>query len=286
MDKRLKYILFTFSVLICLLIIISSYPSLVNNDFYKKETLNWQIQSIGQDIINLFCIVPFLFITSILILKNHPYAILLWQGCLLYLVYTYTIYCFDVHFNHYFITYCAILGLCFYQFIYFLVSTRKHIHFKATTTRFNRIIGIYFLVISILFYALWLKDILPSILNHSVPPSLIEVGLFSNPVHVLDLSIFLPGIFIIGILIFRKHTLGYLMAPIMLTFFILMDITIAILTILMNKKGVTENIDVAYIMFIFMVLSCLLLMRNLKLFNYSYENNQNNDNTAFANYFN
>lgn len=272
MKKSLKYTLLLSNALICLLIIVSSYPSLVIEDFYIKEAFNWQIQSIGQDVINLFCITPFLFITSILILINRPYAVLLWLGCLLYLIYTYIIYCFDIHFNQYFIIYCLILGLCFYQFIYFLVNTNKHIHFKTTSPRFSYTTGIYFLAISLLFYTLWLKDILPSMIAHSVPASLIEVGLFSNPVHVLDLSIFLPGIFIIGILIFRKHFLGYLMAPVLLTFFILMDVTIAMLTIIMNKKGLAENINVAYIMFIFMTLSCLLLAYNLKYFSYSYEN--------------
>jgi hypothetical protein len=273
MDKISKPILSILSLITCLLIIVASYPSLIHADFYQKETDNWQVQSNGQDIINLFCIVPALLIAAVFTLRNKAYGYLLWLGCLLYLVYTYTIYCFNIHFNQYFLIYCAILGLCFYQFIFILLKTIKTVYFKTGASGFNRITGTYFLLISVLFYTLWFKDIVPSLISNSVPVSLTEVGLFTNPVHVLDLSIFLPGIFIVGILIFKKMKLGHLMAPIILTFFILMDVTIAILAILMNNNGLTDNAGVAFIMLILAAFSALLLVRNLTICNYSYESN-------------
>lgn len=139
MNKHSKYLLSILNIVICLLIVVSSSASLSDPTFYQKETHNWQIQSIGQDIINIFCVVPFLLITNLLTIANRPFAILLWQGCLLYLAYTYTIYCFDIHFNQYFIIYCLILGLSFYLFIYFLITTAKNTHFQKATPTYNRI---------------------------------------------------------------------------------------------------------------------------------------------------
>src|SRR6185295_1303389 len=94
-----------------------------------------------------------------------------------------------------------------------------------------KLTGIYFIALSAVFYFLWLSEIVPAVINNKVPSSLIEVGLFTNPVHVIDISIFLPGMFITGILVLREKPLGYLLAPALLSFFILMDITIGWLAI-------------------------------------------------------
>jgi hypothetical protein len=87
----------------CVLIIIVSYVGLLTPDFYSKETLNWQTQSIGQDMIDLFLMTPCLVITSILSCKKNKPAIMILGGVVLYLTYTFAIYCFDTHFNKLFI---------------------------------------------------------------------------------------------------------------------------------------------------------------------------------------
>jgi hypothetical protein len=45
----------------------------------------------------------------------------------------------------------------------------------------------------------------------------IDASLPTNPVHVLDLSFYLPGMFLIAIALWRKRTLGYaFVAPLLL----------------------------------------------------------------------
>jgi hypothetical protein len=46
------------SLPLCVLIIIVSCVGLLTPYFYSKETLNWQTQSIGQDMIDLFLMTP------------------------------------------------------------------------------------------------------------------------------------------------------------------------------------------------------------------------------------
>ena len=255
---------FYLSMLVIILILISSSAGLLSSGLYDKETLNWQIQSIGQDYVNLFVVLPALLVSGVLILKKKDSGFPVWAGVTLYLVYTYTIYCFDVHFNRYFLFYCLILGLCFYLLLFFSYTIIRYMGLHTRFSQIHKFTGYYFLIISLLFYFLWLSEIIPACIHNYTPQSLKEVGLPTNAVHVIDLAIFLPGTFISGILLFRKHTCSILLAPVLLTFFILMDITIAALTIMMNLNGLETNLSIALIMGGLSIFSTILLVLHLK----------------------
>jgi hypothetical protein len=104
-----------------------------------------------------------------------------------------------------------------------------------------KIIAIYFLVIAALFYSLWLSEVVPASLQGYTPATIVSAGLLTNPVHVIDLSIFLPGIFITGLLLFKRHPLSLILAPVLLAFFVLMDITIAVIMIVQYTRLGTSN---------------------------------------------
>jgi hypothetical protein len=264
MNKKDRIIVLLLSCIVCVLICIGSYNGLTTADFYNQETANWKAQSIGQDMINLFLICPFLLITAVMVFLKKEYAMSLWAGALSYLIYTYLIYCFDIHFNNYFILYCLILGLCFYLFVYCIYSQIQKSNLKFEGRKIDKINAFYFLIISISFYFLWLLDIIPAMLDNVIPQGVLDGGLFTNPVHVIDLSIFLPGIFITGVLLLNQKPLGRLFSPILLTFFILMDFTIALLTIVMTNEGVSSGYTVAYVMAFLGLFSLALLLKTLK----------------------
>jgi hypothetical protein len=215
--------------------------------FYAKETQNWQVQAIGQDIIDLVLIVPVLSVTTLMTLKiRKRIAFPLWGGVILYLIYTFTIYSFDVHFNKLFVFYCLALGLAFYSFLYFGYRQLKEpAPPMAERTVLRKVIGIYFMAIAAVFYTLWLSELLPAITSDSVPKGLTESGLPTNPVHVLDLAVVLPGIFITGVLLLRNNRLALILTPVTLVFFILMDITIGSLSIMMLQKGLGDSLALA-----------------------------------------
>ncbi|HET7000211.1 MAG TPA: hypothetical protein VFI33_02835, partial [Puia sp.] len=54
----------TLSWLISILIIISSLTGIFGKETYSGETNNWKMQSIGQDKINLYIIVPLLLLSG------------------------------------------------------------------------------------------------------------------------------------------------------------------------------------------------------------------------------
>ena len=135
---------------------------------------------------------------------------------------------------------------------------------QLKNTLLARIIAVYFLIISSGFYFLWLSEIIPSAIKNTIPQSLTDVGLVTNPVHVLDLSVFLPALFITSILLFRKKALGFILAPVLLVFCILMNITIGTLQVMMTQRGVESGYEITIIMLILAVLSGVLLVYYFK----------------------
>lgn len=244
----------------------ASITGLSTLDFYIKETPNWQAQSIGQDIMNLFLIVPVLMVSAFLAYRKNRTGLLLWGGTNLYLIYTYCLYAFDVHFNNLFIIYCINLGLSFYALLYFIyLQIKEPVIVQLQNSRLQKITGIYFIVVAISFYALWLMEIIPSVMNGTVPASLQEVGLFTNGVHVIDLSVFLPGLFIVGVMVLQKKTLGFILAPVGLTFMILMDLSLAGLMVVLKNRGLEANMGVMIMMGVLALFSAVILFTYFKV---------------------
>src|SRR6266536_2312060 len=102
-----------------ILIAVTGYCGLFVKGTYTLETTAWYVQSIGQDIVDLFIIVPVLIITGMMLYKRKIFAII-FAGTELYIIYTFLIYCFSLRFNYLFLIYCSVLGLSFYSFIYFI----------------------------------------------------------------------------------------------------------------------------------------------------------------------
>lgn len=255
-----KTTIFIVELLLSISIVITGCVSLLHHDFYKLETKNWQVQATGQDLINILVIVPSLLCTAWFSLKDKAWASLVKPGIFLYLAYTFTIYCFDIHFNQLFLSYCLILGLSFYLLVYYIVSHWHLIWQSSGKTLASKTTAIYFLIMAVLFYALWLSEIIPALSKGNLPQSLAKTGLFTNGIQVIDLALFLPGVFITGVLLLKKSRLGVLFAPVILTFFILMDITIAVLTAVLYLKGIESDLSVMVMMGLLDVFSFVLLV--------------------------
>lgn len=252
---------FVISLLLCILVGVASlcgftFPETI----YAKETINWKIQSVAQDFVNLAIVLPVLAAAVILMKKKQGAGYSIAAGILAYLTYTYIIYCFDIHFNVLFILYCAILGLCTFSLFTLYKATAFEKKTRIDHPWLNNTIGLYFIGISGLFYFLWLSEIIPAQLHQVVPSSLDEAGLPTNPVHVLDLAIVLPFIFVTGIRLLMKKENGKLSVPATLTFFALMQSTIGTLNLLLSHNGINVKTAIAAFMYGMSVVSVLLLL--------------------------
>ena len=83
----------------------------------------------------------------------------------------------------------------------------------------------------VFFYLLWLSTVIPAMINNVATQEVNAIGTPTNPVHALDLSIVLPTLILTAILLWRKRKMGFILAPIILTFCILMGVTIGALEV-------------------------------------------------------
>lgn len=239
--------------------------SLIHPDVYASESPNWQVQSTGQDLVDSLFIVPMLLICTVFTLRNNKTAFFIWGGIHLYLLYTFIIYAFNIHFNSFFLFYCVVLGISVYSLLWY--GYRIVLIYLQAVTDYHykhKWLALYFILLGVFYVFLWLAEIIPAMIHHTRPPMLEETGLFTNPVHVLDLSVVLPAFIITGVLLFSGNRAGYLLTPSLLTFMVLMNITIAALSIFMGYKQLEYSGALASNMGLLALISALLLRRHLK----------------------
>ena len=204
---------------------------------YSRETKAWAVQAVGQDYANLLVVI-ILIASTYFLSRDSLRSYLVWLGAYIYIIYAFAIYAFAVHFNFLFLIYVLILGASFFTMIGGLkaVDTANIASVLRKNTR-SRMLSALLMLVGIMFSALWLSEIVPFLQSNEVPPVLIELGLLTNPVHVLDLAFILPGTIISSILLWRRKALGLLLAVPLLVFMATMGAGIIAMFILSASNG-------------------------------------------------
>lgn len=246
------------SILVAFLVLIASAAGIFLKSIYARETPSWALQGIGQDLVNLVAVVVLL-AAAYFVNKGSFKAFLVWSGVLLYLLYAYAIYTFDIHFNSLFLVYAAILGLSFYA----LVGSVVHLHLDDLHPSFAanskaRLVSIFLLILGSVFALLWLREEVSALIAGSIPLSIVQANLPTNPVHVLDLAFFLPGVFLTALLLWKRKTLGYLLAGPLLVFCALMGTAILVIFLVMSSKGMPTSIGVEAFISLIIAVSLIL----------------------------
>ncbi len=232
---------------------------------YEREVPSLATQGIGQDLVDLFLVVPLLVILLIFVRKQNRAAMFLFSGTLFYILYSFIIYSLGIHFNYLFLLYCAILGLSTYLFIIMiheLMGMDAGSWFEERVP--VRLTGIYLIIVAILFYLLWLKEIVPAVIHNRIPESVSDYNLLVNPVHVIDVAIALPGLILAAVLLMKKKTLGYILSLTGLVFIIILAIALAAMVIMLKVKGISEESSIAGVFLILALLSSVILFLFLR----------------------
>lgn len=265
MDNNQLFIIRILAVLLAaLLTIVSSFGAFIEAT-YAREVSSMAAQGVGQDLVNLFIVCPLLLVSLIFMERNDKTATFIFGGSVLYVLYSFVIYSFGVHFNNLFLLYCLILGCSLYLFIlYIYYVNRMDVKQWFDENMPVKTIGGYFLLIAVIFYFLWLSDILPAIINDTIPESVRDYDLLVNPVHVLDLAIALPALIITAILLIKKNQLGYILTPVLLVFTILLTIALAAMVISLQINEIDADGSIAGIFVILTLLSSTFLVLFLR----------------------
>ena len=204
--------------LLGLLVALTSASGVRAPALYAGETASWRTEAHGQDIANLLG-VPVLLTTGYLAARRSSRARQVWAGVLLFLVYAYAVYAFDLHYNRLFLAYVATLGLAGCTLL--LNIARLGPARRVRPDWKGRLVGGFLVLVAVLFGSLWLSEEIPAAVNGVAPLSVAASGLFTNPIHALDLAFILPASLTVGFQVWRGRDWGQVWAVPLLVFFVL-----------------------------------------------------------------
>jgi hypothetical protein len=225
------------TVPISVLLAIAAGGGVFINGVYRDNPA-FVAQARGQDFVSLVVVLPALITAAFLAHRGSFRARLLWLGGLVYLVYTYVVAAFDVQFNLLFLVYVGLLGCALYALIGGLVTANiagsracsaKKVPVKA--------VSIYLAVLAVLFYIMWLSEIIPALVAGRIPQSIQDIGTPTNAVHVLDMAWILPAFGITAVSLWRKQALGCTLAGTLLSYAVFLILAILGMAIFMIREG-------------------------------------------------
>jgi hypothetical protein len=253
---------------IAFLVAVAAALGIANPAIYARETASWAAQGTGQDWINLVVCAPALLIVGAVALRGSRRARVIVGGLLLYTAYSFVIYAFAMHFTTLFLVYCTLLGSSTFALVDLISALRGEDRGPWYDGRAPiRITAATLIGIAGIFGVLWLMQIVPALVTCTDPAGLEEVGLAANPVHVLDLSLLLPAMIVVGVALLRRRSFGDVLAPILLTFAVMMAIAIGGMVAMMHVRGLALDITPTIVMAVVAVWclgTLIALLRHLR----------------------
>lgn len=212
------------SGILAVLLLVATLGGLFLPGLYR-DTPAMVIQAHGQDLETLLFGLPLLVIAQIFVMRGSDRALLAWLGVLAFILYTYMIFAFSAVFNEFFLLYVAIVSLSFFT----LLLVLRNINPEAIRTRFDertpvKVVSIYLLVVAAFFLLAWMKDIIPALLSGKIPAVIVQSGIPTNPVYVLDLSVLLPLFVLASVWLWQRRPWGYVLSAV----FLIMAIALAL----------------------------------------------------------
>jgi len=245
MNQRLRPFLVWISAPLCIVLAITGvgafWPAI-----YSHEKPVSAAGGVASYVLDLFLVVPILVVTAILARRGSICALLIWTGTLGFLSYNFMIYTFAVRFNPMFPAYCAVLGLSFYG----LITVRELLSPQEVAKSFapgapRKSIAVAFLLLAVTAAVGELKEIVAAIRSGQTPPSVIETGQLTSPIHVLDLCFLLPALVIAAVLLLRRRDKGFVLAPVLSVVLILISLEVITIVMLLVKKGLASDFSQA-----------------------------------------
>jgi hypothetical protein len=204
------------------LIVASSVLGIFDSITYSRYTSSLASQARAQDALDIIAVAVFL-VGGYLLSKGSVRGFELWTGALLFLIYAFVIYAFGSPFNDLFLLYVAILGLVVYTFIGGVLRLDfERVKEIAPMGRRTRVVlGLLLVILGVSFYFVWLKEDVPALLSGTVPSSVTAAGEVVNPVHVLDMALYLPALIVTGVSLLKNKSVGHTFGVPLLIFSIL-----------------------------------------------------------------
>ncbi len=187
-------------------------------------------------------------------------------GVIAYFLYNYISVAFGAAYNNLFLIYVALLSASVYAAILALLSFNLRelpVHFGTRLPR--RGIGIYLIISGVLLALVWLVLIvLPALLKAGAPEVIETYTTFMT--GVLDIGLVAPTLVVAGGLLLRREPVGYLLAPTLLVFTIILGVNITLGGIAQLLAGVVALGQFIGMTFSFTILTLFAIWFTVALF--------------------
>jgi hypothetical protein len=217
----------------------SAIALLVPEPIYGRETAALADAAIAQDLVNLFLVAPLMLILAARAYRGSLLSRICLIGFLGFTAYNYALYAFSIHFGPLFLVWVAVLGASVFAMAGTLAASTAPMNSASLTRSGFRLPGWFLIVAASLFALLWLSAVVPDLIAGRPSSSASVWDVPTDPVHVLDLALFLPAVCAIGVLLLRRHRLGWITAPAALLFFGLTSLPILVTPFIAQARGDT-----------------------------------------------
>lgn len=206
-------------------------------DMYGDETLVLRDAATAQDLVGLVVVAPLLLILALGAFRGSLTSWLCCLGALEFTAYNYAIYAFSIHFGPLFLAWVAVLGLSSFALLTGLAALLTPMLRPRFSDRPQRLTGWFLICVAGIFTLVWLREIVADLVAGRPSTSAGDWNVPTNPVHVLDLAIFLPAVLITGALLLRRHWLGHCAAAAQLIFVELTCLPILVTPLVASARG-------------------------------------------------
>lgn len=234
------------TVLILLLVPVATVIGLFASGFYRDTT--WMIpQARGQDLITLVVAEPLLLVSLLAAWRGHFSAPLLRMGALSYLLYTYAMYSYTTRFNALFLVYVALFSATLFALIDLLVdldvTSAGSVIRRAGSTSAVRAVAGFLAFVGLLFLVAWLGQIVPAVLNGTVPQVVVQAKTPTSAVHVQDLAVVIPLLFAAALRLWQRRVWGYVLGANLLVLTDVMLIALLAMGLFSAQAGIAGALD-------------------------------------------
>ncbi len=231
---------------------------------YRDMSAEVAPQGIAQDVVTLCIGIPLLLLSLVLSNRNSLRGRLLLTGTLGYFFITYLFFTLMAMYNQLFLLWVALLSLSFFGFILSFTSFNAEALKSSFHTKLPvKFLGRFLMCTAVAIALLWLSIVVPPLATAGIPK---EVEHYTTlVVQALDLGILLPACFISGLLLSRRNSLGYLIAPVYTIFLALLmtALTAKVLAMSMLGYNAFPAIVIIPLFMLMAVASLFLFLKNV-----------------------